>query len=143
MSTNARGYAGEVDARTAWARLGEEPDAVLIDVRTVPEWRNIGVPDLAQLGKEPRFVEWQQAPEMALNPGFADEVAAAGVTPEQPVYLICRSGARSAQAAALLTERGYRHCFNVSDGFEGRPDAFGRRGTVEGWQAAGLPWRKR
>jgi rhodanese-related sulfurtransferase len=139
---NSLPFAGEVDAATAWTRLTEDRDAVLIDVRTTMEWETIGIPDLSELGKEARFVEWQLAPDMQVNERFLDEVAEAGVRPEQSLYLLCRSGARSANAAALLTAHGYARCYNVRDGFEGRPNLLGRRGTVEGWQWADLPWRK-
>jgi len=135
-------FAGELDAAATWERLATDADAVLIDVRTTAEWQNIGVPDLSDFGKEARFVEWQRAPDMEVNPRFLDQVAAAGVRPEQTLYLICRSGARSAHAAAALTAHGYPRCYNVRDGFEGKPNMLGRRGTVEGWQWAGLPWRK-
>jgi rhodanese-related sulfurtransferase len=54
--------------------------------------------------------------------------------------LICRSGARSAAAAAALTGAGYRNAWNVAQGFEGDRDDEGHRGTVGGWKAVGLPW---
>ena len=60
--------------------------------------------------------------------------------PEAKVRLICRSGNRSRWAAQALTVLGFERCYTVADGFEGRPDGEGRRGVIEGWQAAGLPW---
>lgn len=35
---------------------------------------------------------------------------------DEPVYVICRSGNRSAQAAQLLKERGYTEIYDVSGG---------------------------
>lgn len=141
-STTGSAYAGDVDSATAWARLAEDPDAVLIDVRTRAEWSFVGLPDLEPLGKQACLVEWQRFPDMSQNPRFVEEVEAAGVAREGSVYLLCRSGARSANAAAALTQAGFANCFNVADGFEGGHDGEGHRGTVAGWKAAGLPWRQ-
>jgi rhodanese-related sulfurtransferase len=133
-------YAGDVGPKETWAALERDQDAVLVDVRTPPEWNYVGLPDLGSLGKPVLRIQWQSWPEGTINPRFAEEVAAAGVTPEQPVYLLCRSGARSRSAAQLLTQHGYRAAYNVADGFEGPHDASRHRGTVAGWKQAGLPW---
>ena len=63
------------------------------------------------------------------------------VDPEALVMFICRSGARSHNAACLASEAGYAECYNVLEGFEGDKDAEGRRGTTGGWRHAGLPWQ--
>ena len=44
-------YAGDLSPRESWRLLGEDPRAVLIDVRTQPEWAFVGLPDLGSLGK--------------------------------------------------------------------------------------------
>ena len=133
-------YAGDVTAREAWNMLAEDPDAVLVDVRTHAEWTYVGVPDLRQLQREPVLVPWQIYPDMQVNPSFSDQLAAAGVSPDAPVLFLCRSGVRSRAAAIEMTGRGYGRAFNVSDGFEGGHDDAGHRGRVEGWKAASLPW---
>lgn len=135
-------YAGDVTPQTAWEILTDDPRAVLVDVRTDAEWRYVGLPDLSVVGKEPVCVSWQVYPDLRANPSFAGEVTAAGVEPEDTVLLLCRSGQRSAAAAAALTAAGYRRCYNVAEGFEGGKDAHGRRGTRAGWKVAGLPWRQ-
>jgi rhodanese-related sulfurtransferase len=141
-ASTAEGYAGDVDVRRAWELLRQDDKAVLIDVRTKPEWRYVGHPDLKALGKEPLFVEWQGYPDPKLNPSFTAEVEAAGVSKEATVLLLCRSGARSRAAAIALTKLGYRRCYNISDGFEGAKDKDGHRGRSGGWKAAGLPWQQ-
>jgi len=139
-----REYRADVSPEEAWATLSSEPGAALVDVRTAAEWNYVGVPDLAEIPAPFIRVEWQSFPSGAINPAFAEEVAAAleaaGSRPDAPVYFICRSGARSASAAATMTAAGYSRCFNVAGGFEGARDEHGRRGTVEGWKAANLPW---
>jgi rhodanese-related sulfurtransferase len=133
-------YEGDVTPAEAWQALEDDRGAVLVDVRTRPEWSYVGLPDLSSLGKPVVKIEWQSWPDGSLNPGFAEEVAAAGIRPEQKVLLLCRSGVRSKAAAELLTGLGWQHCFNISHGFEGPHDTAKHRGTVAGWRHDGLPW---
>lgn len=144
VSGSSGAYRGDVDAAETWLRLAEEGGARLIDVRSRAEWSYVGLPDLSAIGKVPLLVEWVRFPDMQANESFVDEVAAAlsaeGVGQDEPLFFLCRSGARSAAAAAAMTGAGYQNCFNVAGGFEGRLDVARHRGTVEGWKAAGLPW---
>ena len=114
-------YAGDLSSWQAWDRLTDDPDAVLIDVRSEAEWEFVGRPDLSRLDKTPYFIAWQHYPGMRPNADFLQQVEAVGI-------------ARSA---------GYETCFNVADGFEGPCDDNGQRGTKEGWKAAGLPWTQK
>jgi len=134
------GYAGDVDPAKAWAILEHEADSVLVDVRSQPEWSFVGVPDLSRLGKKPVLIAWQTYPGMVPNAGFAADLKAAGVTRQQAVIFLCRSGGRSKAAAIAMTAAGYGRCYNLSGGFEGPPDAERHRGGREGWKVAGLPW---
>jgi rhodanese-related sulfurtransferase len=140
----ASGYKGDVTAAEAWSTLKREPKAALVDVRTTAEWNYVGLPDLTSIGRSLLRVEWQTFPSGEINSKFAEtleaELTRTGTSRDAPVLFICRSGARSASAAKAMTAIGYTHCYNVSDGFEGRRDEGGHRGTVEGWKAADLPW---
>lgn len=137
----ASGYAGDITPEGAWILLQDNPDAVLIDVRTRAEWAFVGVPDLASLGKMPGLIEWVVFPDMAPNPGFVDEaVKTATGGPEAPMLFLCRSGQRSAAAAKALTAQGFSTAYNIIGGFEGGRNQNGHRGTLEGWKVAGLPW---
>lgn len=138
----SEGYAGDCDPWNAHDALTDDKDAVLIDVRTVPEWQFVGVPDLSSVGKDVLFIEWQHYPEMQINDRFIEAVRAAGVGPDQKVFLVCRSGMRSKAAAKALTQAGYRYAYNISEGFEGDKDDRGRRGLVGGWRYHDLPWRQ-
>ena len=137
-----KAYAGDVDPLGTWKALSEDPGAVLVDVRTDAEWSFVGLPDLSGLGKQTALVAWQSYPDMRLNDGFVEQVRAAGVTEEQSVYLICRSGQRSRHAAIALTAAGFARCHNVAEGFEGPMDEEAHRGRLAGWKARGLPWRQ-
>ena len=44
-------YAGDLSPREAWEMLEATGDAILVDVRTLPEWQFVGLPDLAALGR--------------------------------------------------------------------------------------------
>ncbi|MBV9785311.1 MAG: rhodanese-like domain-containing protein [Acidisphaera sp.] len=126
-----------------WEALKTDPSAQLVDVRTDPEWNFVGIPDLAEAGKQAVLIPWQSYPAMQLNARFTDQLRDAGFTPEHRIYFLCRSGARSLAAAQAAQAAGFPHAYNVADGFEGPPDARGHRGTSAGWKAEGLPWRQK
>ncbi|WP_156688474.1 rhodanese-like domain-containing protein [Mycobacterium sp. Marseille-P9652] len=135
-------YAGDITPLEAWKLLSDNPNAVLVDVRTDAEWRFVGVPDLSGLGRDTVFIEWNTA-DGRHNDDFAEELrerVPAGDT-ERPVIFLCRSGQRSIGAAEAATELGITPAYNVLDGFEGHLDARGHRGQ-SGWRASGLPWRQ-
>lgn len=135
-------YAGDVSPTDAFAMLADDPDAVLVDVRTRAELAYVGYPDLSSLGKRLVAVEWQQFPTGAQNPQFFEELAEQGVTGDAPVLFICRSGARSRFAAIAATAHDFSEAYNVADGFEGHIDQGGHRGATSGWKASDLPWRQ-
>ena len=131
-----------VAPKQVWDALVSHPEAKLVDVRTDVEWAQIGVPDLGGAGKQPVMLSWQVAPTMQVNTGFVDGLKAAGVTPDDHVYFLCRSGVRSLAAAQAAQAAGFPHVYNIADGFEGPPNGRGARGEVAGWQADELPWTR-
>jgi rhodanese-related sulfurtransferase len=148
MASAGRDAIGTAHPAEAWEALSGQPDAALVDVRTAAEWTFVGAPDLDGIGKQVAFIEWRRFPDMAENPRFTAMVdAAARAAGARTLYFICRSGARSHDAAeasaAHFAARGEAvRCVNVLEGFEGGLDAAGRRGTVSGWKMRGLPWRQ-
>ncbi|OBG54710.1 MULTISPECIES: rhodanese-like domain-containing protein [unclassified Mycobacterium] len=143
MSTERTGsYAGDITPEQAWKLLSDNPDAVLVDVRTDAEWRLVGVPDLSSLGREVVFIEWNTS-DGTFNANFADELRdrVPETESERPVVFLCRSGNRSIGAAEVATRAGITPAYNVLDGFEGHPNAQGIRGE-SGWRAIGLPWKQ-
>ena len=132
----------DVAPKQVWEALGSHPEARLVDVRTDYEWTQIGTPDLTAVGKQPVLLSWQLAPAMQVNPQFLEQMRAAGIVETDHVYFLCRSGVRSMAAAQTAAAAGFKHCYNVTDGFEGPPDGQGVRGRTVGWQADQLPWRK-
>jgi rhodanese-related sulfurtransferase len=126
-----------------WEALQGDPQAQLVDVRTEPEWAFVGVPDLAEAGKQAVLIPWQVYPTMAHNAQFVEHLRQAGFTPEHHIYFLCRSGQRSLAAAQAAQAAGFPHAYNIADGFEGGVNHDGHRGRIAGWKAAGLPWRQR
>jgi rhodanese-related sulfurtransferase len=107
--------------------------AKLVDVRTEPELQYVGsVP-----GSD--AIEWNTYSAGARNPDFLKQLTAT-VGKNEPVMFLCRSGARSHQAAVAATQAGWKEAYNVLEGFEGDKDADHHRNSVGGWRKAGLPW---
>ena len=124
-------YAGEITPGEAW-QLHDAGVALIVDVRTLPEWEFVGrVPASA-------LVEWRRYGATQTNATFLDELMRVA-NPQEPVLFICRSGVRSHHAADLASRSGFAHAFNVLEGFEGDLDGAAHRGSA-GWRAAGLPW---
>ena len=137
------GYAGDLSPQEAWALLESDASAIMVDVRTQAEWSYVGIADLSSLSKKPVLVEWQTFPTGQVNNEFPTQLtesALADADKDTPVLFLCRSGARSAAAAQLMTQNGFTRCYNISEGFEGDPDANRHRGSVNGWKVRGLPW---
>lgn len=145
MSSNASGaYAGDKTASDTYKDLTEKHSATLIDVRTRAEWTFVGIPDIRGLNREPVLAEWQQFQGQPAAPTFvaalSEELEKRGVAKNDPLYFLCRSGARSLAAAMAMAQTGYTQCYNVVDGFEGPLDEHGHRGSIGGWKQCKLPW---
>src|SRR5258707_7499588 len=104
--------------------------ALFLDVRTTAEVTFLGMPMQADASvpymKEPDFPVWDAVKgtfKLEPNPDFLPEVrrrlSAKGLGPNDAIVLICRSGDRSAAAANLLAEAGFKNVYSVVDGFEG------------------------
>jgi rhodanese-related sulfurtransferase len=93
-------------------RLSAEAALPLIDVRTPVEYAEVHVRQA------------QNVPLDTLNP--ADFLASRRVPREQPVYLICRTGARAAKAAEKFAAAGFANGVVVEGG-------------TLGWIESGLP----
>ncbi len=128
-------YKGALLPIEAYRVLQESVQAQLVDVRTQAEFDWVGrIPGAKE-------VELRAYPSMQPNPDFLEKLTKQ-VDKKQPVLFICRSGARSSQAAAMATKADFSESYNVLEGFEGDKDEQGHRGKASGWKAAGLPWEQ-
>jgi len=133
-------------------RLGNK--VLMIDIRTRAEAMYVGmaasVDFLVPVLDFPEFWEWSDQRNEYVqqsNPHFVKDVekrlAQMGLTKDDPVIVICRSGVRSNAASGLLFEMGFKQAYTVIDGFEGDTAKDGEQKgqrVVNGWKNAKLPW---
>lgn len=139
-------YATAAEVHAKWVAA---PDSVrIVDVRTPGEYVFVGhAPTAVNIpirffkeAVDPQTVK----PVMPLNERFVEEVKAR-FKETDTLFVMCRSGGRSAFAVNALAKAGFRNAYNVVDGFEGDklndPDSDnnGKR-IVNGWRNAGAPW---
>jgi len=125
-----------LNPQQCWAALHQNSGAVLLDVRDRVEFAFVG----HAMGAV--NIPWKDAPDWKPNPNFVDEVRQRIANPDTPIFLMCRSGQRSLDAAKALAAAGYRDLTNVEEGFEGALDQQRHRGTLGGWRFHGLPWEQ-
>ena len=107
-------------------KLKDNENTYLVDVRTPEEFKNDGFSDLSSINKilyKITIVNSDGSP----NPNFLSEFSDLNLNKDSEIYFICRSGARSMRAAALVADLGYQNLYNVEDGF------------TLGWKPMGLP----
>lgn len=138
--------------KDALARVSgpEAAKTLFIDVRTPQEAMFVGMAAPVEANIPymvmPELPEWdakKNAYKLVPNSGFLTAVTAKleakGMTKNDVVILMCRSGDRSATAANLLAKAGFTQVYSVLEGFEGDLSKDGRR-VVNGWKNDGLPW---
>ena len=103
-------HQGDISPAEAYQRLQNNPSAVLVDVRTQPEWVFVGVPAVERLIR----LSWQVFPSMQVNGAFVGEIDQMGLPKDAEILCICRSGARSgcgcAAAHAAASWRASTSC---------------------------------
>ena len=92
-----KGAYKNVSADELYAQLGK-PDVVIVDVRTPQEYR------------EGHIAGAVNYPLQDIDHWSKD------LPKDKPVYLYCRSGNRSQQAAEYLKKKGFRNIFNETGG---------------------------
>ena len=122
--------------KQAWTALSMDSSAVLLDVRDRVEYSYVGHPKAAI------NIPWKELPDWKINPQFVDEVRQRIPSHDTAVFLLCRSGQRSLDAAKALATAGYKNLTNVEEGFEGPLDPNKHRGTLGGWRYHELPWEQ-
>lgn len=128
----------------------EAAKTLFIDVRTPQEAMFVGMASPVDANIPymvmPELPEWdakKSAYKLVPNTGFLTaltaKLEAKGLSKNDMVILMCRSGDRSANAANLLAKAGFTQVYSVFEGFEGDMSKDGRR-AVNGWKNDGLPW---
>ena len=123
----------------AWQLIQDQPNALLVDVRSQMEFLFVGHPTGAI------HIPWIDEPDWTVNPHFVTQVRQAilgGATGAAIILLICRSGVRSLEAGQTLVDAGLKQIYNVAEGFEGALDENHQRSSRGGWRFHGLPWEQ-
>jgi len=123
---------------------------LFLDVRTRSEIAFVGMPTAADANVPYMFMtepmtwndDWSSF-KMISNPNFLNAVKLRleekGLTQDDRIFLMCRSGGRSASAADLLLKAGFTNVYTVVDGYEGDTAKNGKR-ILNGWKNSNLPW---
>jgi rhodanese-related sulfurtransferase len=140
-----------ITSNEAFDEIQSEGNKILfLDVRTRSEIAFVGMPTAADANVPYMFMaepmtwndDWGNF-EMIGNPNFLNAVKQRleekGLTQDDKVFLMCRSGARSASAVDLLTKAGFTNVYSVVDGYEGDTAKNGKR-ILNGWKNSDLPW---
>lgn len=112
--------------------LDQDPNAVYLDVRSVPEFTaehaegaiNIPLMHKSPVGMEP-------------NPDFL-QVSLANLPKDKTLVVGCLKGGRSLKACQILEQNGYSKLYNVLGGFGGNLDPITGENQT-GWKDSGLP----
>jgi rhodanese-related sulfurtransferase len=121
LVAEAKAVIKEVDITALATALKQDAQSVLIDVREPAEFNQQHISGAVNY---PRGV-------LEMNIHNHPKVAASGCEPQialhqlnqQPLYLICRSGARSALAAESLQRMGFSQVYSVAGGMQAWLDA--------------------
>jgi len=104
----APAYTADIDALKMQQMI--KAGAVVIDIRTAPEWRETGV--IAGSNLITFFDE-----RGGYNIGrFMMEMAAVVPAKDTPVIIICRTGSRSVPVADFLARNGFTNVYNQKHG---------------------------
>ena len=108
----------------------DNPNSVLLDVRTKEEWNSDGKPDGEKILLKTYFLTIQFA-DKTFNQNFIEDFKNLNIEKDHEILTMCMGGVRSQSTAELLTKEGY-NCVNISDGFLGNSEN-------PGWKKSGLP----
>ncbi|RMF34456.1 MAG: sulfurtransferase [Alphaproteobacteria bacterium] len=142
-----------VTSAEAYAAIRKDPGIVLLDVRTPEEFNFVGHAKAADANVPFNFMDATKLPAKGGNYGwrhndnFLADVAAVmarlGKGKDDVIFVMCRSGHRSAASVNALAKAGYTQVYNVIDGFEGSKNKATGHRDKEGWRFENLPWTYR
>jgi len=134
--------------------LASREKVLFIDVRSRAEVNFLGMPTIADANipymEMDNMYSWDEKKgvfRLEPNSGFTVEVAdrlkQKGMSENDKIIVMCRSGDRSSRAVDLLAKTGFKNVYSVVDGYEGDMakdgDNKGKR-VVNGWKNSNLPW---
>ncbi len=138
-----------VTAKEAYERWKADPEKVMIlDVRTPEEYLFVGHPTMAwKIPIANQLYEWDAVNGRYPMQPFGDFVSRVSqvAKSDDTIFIMCRSGGRSAIGVNLLAKAGFKNVHNIVDGMEGDtvedPDSvFTGQRLKNGWKNSGCPW---
>ena len=113
-----RSQVAELSVLQLHEKLKQNPQAIIIDIREVSETALGSITNAALIPRGILEMKIDSVESIMQRFPVLDELA------EQPIYLLCRSGARSVFSALSLQQMGFKQVFSIAGGFLA-------------WQAAG------
>lgn len=128
-----------VRPKEAWNML-HKVEIGLIDVRLEEEATYAGYPDLDKFNKATVLIPYSTYPLAKQETNFFERYDATFINPNTHNIFICSNGSKSKQLVESMIET-HPNCTYIEGGFSGplNPETK-KRGEIEGWRAAGLPW---
>ncbi|KAK9749499.1 hypothetical protein RND81_02G130000 [Saponaria officinalis] len=118
---------GIESAKSAYAKLGDDPNAQLLDIRPLKEVKEVGSPDIRGLKKKTVSIVYKGEDK----PGFLQKLSLRFKEPENTtLYILDKFDGNSELVAELVTANGFKSAYAIKDGAEG----------PRGWLNSGLPW---
>jgi len=139
-------YVTAREAYEAWKSAPEQ--SMILDVRTPEEYLFVGHPTMAwKVPVAVQSYDWDAGKGQYPMRPLADFVSRVQTIaqPGDTIYVMCRSGGRSAIAVNLLANAGYSRVFQIVDGMEGdvisdADSVFRGQRLKNGWKNSGCPW---
>ncbi|KAI3449259.1 hypothetical protein Pfo_005924 [Paulownia fortunei] len=118
---------GVESAKNAYAKLADDANAQLLDIRAPAEIKQVGSPDIRGLKKKPVAVVYKGEDK----PGFLNKLSLKFKEPENTtLFILDKLDGNSELVAELVTTNGFKAAYAIKDGAEGS----------RGWKNSGLPW---
>ncbi|XP_010427922.1 PREDICTED: rhodanese-like domain-containing protein 4, chloroplastic [Camelina sativa] len=118
---------GVESAKNAYAKLGTDDNAQLLDIRATADLRQVGSPNIKGLGKKAVSTVYNGEDK----PGFLKKLSLKFKDPENTtLYILDKFDGNSELVAELVALNGFKTAYAIKDGAEG----------PRGWVNSGLPW---
>uniref|UniRef100_A0A6N2MZG1 Rhodanese domain-containing protein n=1 Tax=Salix viminalis TaxID=40686 RepID=A0A6N2MZG1_SALVM len=118
---------GVESAKKAYAALGDDAKAQLLDIRAAVDFRQVGSPDIKGLSKKPASIVYESEDKQA----FLKKLSLKFKEPENTtLFILDKFDGNSELVAELVAVNGFKAAYAIKDGAEG----------PRGWMNSGLPW---
>ncbi|ESQ37760.1 hypothetical protein EUTSA_v10028649mg [Eutrema salsugineum] len=118
---------GVESAKNAYAKLGTDENAQLLDIRASADFRQVGTPNIKGLGKKTVSTVYNGEDK----PGFLKKLSLKFKDPENTtLFILDKFDGNSELVAELVALNGFKSAYAIKDGVEG----------PRGWLNSGLPW---